>query len=226
MSDNPRKKFTPTVTAILFILAVMTGLVIYSPTLYKIFCAVTGFGGTVRQVQLETSAANKVPAKKAAVETRKVRVLFDSNVEPGLGWTFRPGQHQVEVEVGKPTKVYYYAKNNTDQSIVARAVYNVTPYKVAPYFFKIECFCFTEERLGPGQEAKMPLVFYLDKQFLKQEDMEDVKTITLSYTFYRQKDLSPEEINAARDLKKGSEEKEQELKNNSKTTFENDAMRQ
>src|SRR3546814_15735272 len=82
--------------------------------------------------------------------------------------------------------LYYYAKNLSDKSIVARATYNVTPLKVGPYFFKIECFCFTEERLGPGESARMPLVFYVDSQMRKDPDTKEVRTVTLSYPFYKQ----------------------------------------
>ncbi len=202
------------VTGIL--LSVMSGLVVYSPTLYRAFCAVTGYGGTVRR------AAAPLQEK---VSAKTITVLFDANVDPALPWTFRPEQRKVTAHIGEPTKAYYYARNDSDRTIVARAVYNVTPFKVAPYFFKIECFCFTEEKLAPGQSARMPLVFYIDDQFLEEANTRDVSTVTLSYTFYPQKDLSADQVAAARDLKAGSAAKDAELKENAPVPFDNDAPR-
>lgn len=219
-----RKSNVPVIAGILVVLSIMLGLVAYSPTLYQIFCAVTGFGGTVNRGTIQrTVDAEKVTFADMPVIT----VKFDSNVDPRLDWEFKPETRSVDVHVGEPKKVYYYARNNTDETIVARAVYNVTPYKVAPYFFKIECFCFVEERLGPGEEARMPLVFYVDKQYMNDEAVQDADVITLSYTFYRQQDLSDEEVKAARDLKRGSEELDRKLKEqDAKAVFENDALRQ
>lgn len=200
------------------LLAIPTALVSYSPTLYRMFCNLTGYGGTVQRAvakQLDTPISNET-----------VTVSFDANVAPGLSWEFRPEQHKVEARIGEPTKVYYYAKNNSDETLIAQATYNVTPYQAAPYFFKIECFCFTQEKLGPGESARMPLVFYVDEEMLKDADAKDAHDITLSYTFFRQKDLSPDEVAAARDLKAGSEEKDAKLKNSASAQFENDAPRQ
>lgn len=204
------------VTGIL--LAIPTGLVSYSPTLYRMFCNLTGYGGTVQ----------RAVAKESDTKTsnEKVTVSFDANVAPGLSWEFRPEQHKVEARIGEPTKVYYYAKNNSDETQIAQATYNVTPYQAAPYFFKIECFCFTQEKLGPGESARMPLVFYVDEEMLKDSDAKDAHDITLSYTFFRQKNLSAKEVAAARDLKAGSEEKDAKLKSTASAQFENDAPRQ
>lgn len=199
------------------ILAVMTGLVIYSPTLYQMFCNLTGYGGTVQR------AVATQPDVAPTDET--VTVSFDANVAPDLPWEFRPEQRKVETRFGEPTKVYYYAKNNSDETVVARATFNVTPYQAAPYFFKIECFCFTEEKLGPGESARMPLVLYVDEQMLKDKDTKMFRNITLSYTFFKQKDLSPDEIEAARDLKAGSEATDAKLKGAEAVEFENDAPR-
>lgn len=213
-------KHTLIISVIASLLITMMGLVAYSPTLYRIFCAVTGFGGTVNRA---VAIQNETVENK---DTPTLTVSFNSDVAPGLDWDFKPAKRKVTVHIGQPQKVYYYARNNTDETIVARAVYNVTPYKVAPYFFKIECFCFTEERLGPGEEAKMPLVFYVDKQFMKDENVQDVTNITLSYTFYKQKDLDVQEIQAARGLKKGSEKLDADLSaEDASAAFENDARR-
>ncbi len=190
----------------------------YAPTLYRLFCGATGYGGTVKR--------GVGPAAQAAEPgTRRVTVMFDANVAPGLDWSFEPGQRQVTAEIGKPTKAYYVAKNLSDHTIVARATYNVTPYKIAPYFFKVQCFCFTNERLAPGESAKMPLVFYVDEQALKDHGVDDVSQITLSYTFFEQKDLSPAEVSAARDLATGSKSEQAEIARDPVAAFENDARR-
>ena len=126
------------------LMAVTTTGVIYSPTLYRMFCAVTGYGGTVQRATAPT------PAQAATAD--KVTMYFDANVAPGLPWEFRPEQRKVEARFGEPTQVYYYAKNNSNDTVVARATFNVTPFVAALYFFKIECFCFTEEKLGPGEK--------------------------------------------------------------------------
>ena len=199
------------------LMATMTGLVVYSPTLYRMFCDLTGFGGTVRQ------AVQSTPAKPATDE--KITVYFDANVDPSLAWEFRPEQRKVETRFGEPTRVNYYARNNSDETVFARATFNVTPFKAAPYFFKIECFCFTEEKLGPGESAQMPLVLYVDEQLLKDPDTSEVRQITLSYTFFRQTDLSPEEVEGARELKAGSEALDAKLKRSGTVEFENDAPR-
>lgn len=199
------------------ILAAMTGLVAYSPTLYQMFCDLTGYGGKVQRADAQQSAA--------AITDETVKVRFDANVAPGLPWEFRPEQLSVETRFGEPTRVYYYAENKSDETIVARATFNVTPYATAPYFFKVECFCFTEEKLEPGQSARMPLVLYLDEQMLRDETAKAFREVTLSYTFFKQKNLSTEDIGAARDLKAGSEAVDARLDGAKSTEFENDAPR-
>ena len=200
------------------LLAISTGLVSYSPTLYRMFCNLTGYGGTVQRAVAKQAVA--------PISNEKITVSFDANVAPGLSWEFRPEQHKVETRIGEPTKVYYYARNNSDETQIAQATYNVTPYQAAPYFFKIECFCFTQEKLGPGESARMPLVFYVDEEMLNDTDAKGAHDITLSYTFFRQKNLTAKEVAAARDLKAGSEEKDSKLKSAASAQFENDAPRQ
>lgn len=205
------------VAALSIILIFMTGLVAYSPTLYKLFCEVTGYGGTVQRADAATdpvSTSNEI-----------VTIRFDANVAPGLAWEFRPEQREVKARFGEPVKAYYYAKNLSDETVVGRAVFNVTPYQTAPYFFKIECFCFTNEKLEPGESARMPLVLYIDEQMLKDEDSKVFREVTLSYTFYKQEDLAPEEIDSARDLKAGSRSLDAELETGGPAGFDNDAPR-
>lgn len=169
-------------------IAVMVGLVSYSPTLYRLFCSATGYGGTVQQAK----------AVSFDVSRRTVVVRFDTNVAPGLDWDFKPLQDEVVTHLGEPTEVYFYSKNRSDKPIVARAVYNVTPFKVGPYFTKTQCFCFTNEILKPGESAKMPVVFYVDPQLAKDRNTADVTTITLSYTFFKSNDQGPAQDMAER----------------------------
>jgi cytochrome c oxidase assembly protein subunit 11 len=199
------------------LLAIATGGVIYSPTLYQLFCAATGYNGTVQRATAAT------PAERASTG-RTFKISFDSNVAGGLDWEFRPEQSSVEVEIGEPTTITYYAKNRSDEPVVAHAVFNVTPFQVAPYFFKIECFCFIDEKLGPGESAEMPVVFYLDKQILEDKEAMALRRATLSYTFYEQGD-EPGRLEAARDLKAGSEEKAEAIATGSVAAFDNDAPR-
>jgi cytochrome c oxidase assembly protein subunit 11 len=205
---------------LIFALALMlptTALSVYAPTLYRMFCNLTGYGGTVQRAT--------APVDPAAVSDATVTVAFDANVAPGLAWSFQPEQRSVVTRFGEPTRVYYTAKNLSDETVVARATFNVTPDKTAPYFFKIECFCFTEERLGPGESARMPLVLYVDEEMLNDPDARQAKTITLSYTFFRQDGLSPDEIAAARELAGESEALDTELSTAASVEFRNDAPR-
>lgn len=206
-------------------LMVMTGLVVYAPTLYTMFCNLTGYGGTVQRAA-EPDTPQIVSAEEPdTAPPREIRVLFDANVAPGLPWTFRPEQRSVTVKLGDSARAYYVAENNSDETVVARATFNVTPYKAAPYFFKIECFCFTEERLGPGESARMPLELFVDEHMAADKNLDDVHEMTLSYTFFRQTGLSEEEIAAARDLAGESKRLDQDLGAGSEIEFENDAPR-
>jgi cytochrome c oxidase assembly protein subunit 11 len=215
--NGPRVKNLRVVALAGVLISVMVGLVVSSPTLYRMFCTLTGFSGTVQRAT--------APQPPVVGTNEAVTVYFDANVAPGLPWEFRPEQRKVEARFGEPTRVNYYARNNSNETVVARATFNVTPYKAAPYFFKIECFCFTEEKLGPGESAQMPLVLYVDDQLLKDPNTKEVREITLSYTFLKQTDLSPKEIEAARDLKAGSQTLDTKLKRSETVEFENDAPR-
>jgi cytochrome c oxidase assembly protein subunit 11 len=199
----------------------MTGLVAYSPTLYRLFCAYTGYGGTVKRAAISQANATEISATGPTFT-----VHLDSNVAPDLAWEFRPVQSKVVVRAGEPVKVYYEATNLSDETIIAHATYNVTPFEAAPYFFKIQCFCFTDERLGPHASARMPVVFYVDAQMLKDADSKEVRDITLSYTFFKQDKAAPEAVAAARDLAEGSKTLDTRLTGGSKVGFDNDAPRQ
>lgn len=156
------------------VVAFMVGLAFASPALYRTFCSVTGFDGT--PLRAETAPG--------AIAQGEVRVRFDANVHPGLPWRFEPEQNTVTVKPGAQTKIFYRATNLSARTIRAQAAYNVSPDQVGKYFKKIQCFCFTEQTLKPGQTVDMPVIFFVDPAFTKDEDTKDFDEITLSYTFY------------------------------------------
>lgn len=155
-------------------IAGMGVLVSYSVTLYRLFCAATGYGGATQRVVADT----------AQQSTRTVTVSFDAQVADGLPWDFKPLQQQVTLHLGEEKLVFFYAKNLSDKPIVAHATFNVTPTKAGPYFNKVQCFCFSDERLAPGEAAKMPVDFYVDPAMTKDPNAADLGNITLSYTFF------------------------------------------
>jgi cytochrome c oxidase assembly protein subunit 11 len=159
----------------LAVLSVMCGIVAYSPELYRMFCAATGYGGTTQRVLNDS----------ATVSAKTVLVQFDSNVAPGLPWRFEPLERSVTVHLGEQRLVYFTAENTGNEPMVGHATFNVTPQASGIYFNKIQCFCFDEEQLDPHQEVKMPVVFYVDPAFGQDPDMHGVSTITLGYTFFR-----------------------------------------
>jgi cytochrome c oxidase assembly protein subunit 11 len=156
-------------------IAVMLGLVAYSPTLYRLICAGTGLGG----------ATQKATAASETVSDRSVTVRFDSNVAQGLPWRFEPLQREVRVHLGEQQLVFFTAENLSDETVIGRATFNVTPEETGIYFKKIQCFCFDEERLDARQKVDMPLVFFVDPALAGDPGTADINTITLSYTFYR-----------------------------------------
>ena len=162
-----------TLLILLLILAGMVVLVALTPRLYRVFCEATGFDGTTQRAE---RAPGAVPGQ--------VKVQFDANVHPGLPWRFEPEQVAVNVAPGAQTKIFYYAQNLSARAITGQAVYNVSPDTVGKYFKKIQCFCFSEQTLQPGQKVDMPVVFFVDPEIEKDPDTKDVHEITLSYTFY------------------------------------------
>ncbi|WP_336974689.1 cytochrome c oxidase assembly protein [Sphingobium aromaticiconvertens] len=154
----------------------MLGLGFASVPLYRIFCEQTGFGGTTARAAADTQVA------VAAGHTMSIR--FDSNVQPGMPWQFYP-EHRVDtVTVGAKDMAIFIAKNMSDKPVTGTASFNVTPTQAGAYFTKIQCFCFTQQTLQPGQEVRMPVLFYVDPKILKDPDNKDTQEITLSYTFY------------------------------------------
>ncbi len=155
----------------------MTTLVSYSVTLYRLFCSVTGAGGYTQ----------RATADHATKSARVVNVFFNTNVAPGLPWRFVPVQRSVNVHLGQNTLVFFTAENASDRPIVGHATFNVAPSEVGLYFKKIQCFCFTEERLGPHQKVEMPVDFFVDPRMAKDPVLTDTNNITLSYTFFESK---------------------------------------
>ena len=163
-------------TGFIVLLAVvgMVGLSFASVPLYRLFCQVTGFGGT-------TQLAGNIPDK---VLERTVTVKFNADTNRALPWDFHPEQREVTVNIGARALIAYAARNKVGHPTAGTALYNVTPPKVGQYFHKIQCFCFDEQLLGPGQKVSMPVMFYIDPAFAEDPGMDDVSVITLSYTFF------------------------------------------
>ena len=166
-------------TALIFavVAAAMLGLGFASVPLYRLFCQVTGFGGTTQRVS-EAQAASV----QAVGKTMTVR--FDANVERGFPWRFRPEQVKDTVTIGARDMAIFTARNLSDKPITGMATFNVEPEYVGKYFNKVQCFCFTEQTLQPGQEVRMPVLYYIDPAILDDKDARDVESITLSYTFH------------------------------------------
>jgi cytochrome c oxidase assembly protein subunit 11 len=158
----------------LAVAAGMVGLSYASVPLYRLFCQVTGYGGT-------TQRAAEAPK---SVIGREVVVEFDANTSPALPWSFEPAQRRVTVKLGEQALAFYRAVNKSDAPVRGQAVFNVTPDEVGRYFTKIECFCFTEQELAPHQSVDMPVLFYVDPGLADDPDLKSVRTLTLSYTFY------------------------------------------
>jgi cytochrome c oxidase assembly protein subunit 11 len=158
--------------------AAMVGAAYASVPFYTWFCKTTGYGGT-------TQVASQAPDH---VLGRTLTILFDANVTPGLPWRFTPEQNEINVRIGEVATVHYKVVNETAREITAMASYNVSPPQVGSYFTKINCFCFTQQTLKPGETREMTVVFYVDPEIAKDRDQDDLNSITLSYTFYRQRD--------------------------------------
>lgn len=161
----------------------MLGLGYAAVPLYDLFCRVTGFGGTT---QVATEAEADTAARMAAsAGGRSFSIRFDANTARDMPWDFRPTQVTDRVAIGQRDMATYIARNNSDQAITGTATFNVEPEQAGRYFNKIQCFCFTEQTLQPGQEIRMPVLYYVDPAVLDDPNMQDVEQITLSYTFHR-----------------------------------------
>ncbi|WP_370272946.1 cytochrome c oxidase assembly protein [Pseudooceanicola nitratireducens] len=163
-----------TVATTVGVVVVMASLGFASVPLYDLFCRVTGFGGVTQ----EADAGSDV------ILDRTIKIRFDASIDAGMPWDFKPVQREMEVRIGETGLAFYEAHNPTDRPIAGTASYNVFPYEAGGYFTKIDCFCFTEQVLQPGETVQMPLTFYVDPEMVDDRDAKHVQTITLGYTFY------------------------------------------
>lgn len=189
MDRQQRLRNARVVTPLIAVLAMMGVLMYYAVPLYNMFCQVTGIGGTTQRA---------TAAEATATSDQKITLRFATQVQPDLPWEFEPVKRSVELTLGEPKTVFFRAKSNADEEIVGRASYNVTPLKVGRFINKIECFCFTQEKLGPGESVRMPVQVFVDPAMMEDGTTDEVRTVTLSYHFFRAAD--PEED--APDLKR------------------------
>ncbi len=159
----------------------MLGLGFASVPLYRLFCQVTGFGGTTQRV-------DEAQAATVAVSGQTMSIRFDANVERSMAWQFKPLQVTDTVSIGARDMAIFTAKNLSDKPITGTATFNVEPEAAGRYFSKVQCFCFTEQVLQPGQEVRMPVIYYVDPKILDDPDAKDIEQITLSYTFHPVRD--------------------------------------
>ncbi len=164
-----------TALALAAVVAGMVGVSFAAVPLYRLFCQVTGFAGT-------TQTAVAVPAETL---DRVVTVRFNADIGKRLPWRFRPDQGPMELQVGEQGLAFFTAANTSDETVTGHAVFNVTPLKAGRYFTKIQCFCFDEQVLQPGEIQRMPVTFFVDPEIAEDPNLDDVSTITLSYTFFR-----------------------------------------
>lgn len=162
------------------VMAGMVGLAFASVPLYRMFCQVTGYNGTV---QVGGGAA---PGATAAAKVLTIR--FNANTHPGLPWRFGPDQPSLPLRVGEEGMAYYHARNLSDRPVTGVATYNVTPEVAGKYFHKTACFCFDEQTLEPGQRVDMPIAFWVDPKIAEDPNTREIRTITVSYTFFRSLD--------------------------------------
>ena len=168
--SGPAKTVVQTVSVVIL----MGGLAWASVPLYDWFCRVTGFGGTPGQVA----------GAEGEVLDQTIKVRFDGSLNEDMPWEFKPVENEMELRIGETGLAFYEAYNPTDHPVAGQASYNVTPYAAGAFFEKIECFCFTEQVLAPGERVQMPVSFFVDPEIVEDRDGKYVHTITLSYTFY------------------------------------------
>jgi cytochrome c oxidase assembly protein subunit 11 len=179
-----------------FVVVLMVGASYAAVPFYNWFCRATGFNGTT---QVAESAPTGAPLE------RRIAVRFDSNVAGGLPWKFEPEQTEINIKIGEVVTIYYTVTNQSARTTTGQAAYNVAPLTVGAYFQKINCFCFTEQTMAPGETRQMPVVFYVDPAIVKDSDNDGLNTITLSYTFYPVRDPAPTPVAASEpDKRKGN----------------------
>jgi len=160
---------------------IMLGLSYGSVPLYKLYCQIGGLGG------LENTGVEESLKNKPLIDSkgRSLTVHFKSDVSQNMEWEFKPLTQKIQVFPGETALTFYLAENKTSESISGVSTYNILPQKTGVYFNKIQCFCFEEQRLKPNESIEMPILFYIDSEFLDDPKMKDVDSITLNYTFYK-----------------------------------------
>ena len=161
----------------------MVGMAYAAVPLYEMFCQVTGYGGTTQRVDQYSDT----------ILDRDIKVRFDANVAGGLPWDFKPIEREVTIRIGETTQIGYGARNIASRATSGRASFNVSPALAGAYFMKVECFCFTDTELQPGETMDMPVVFYVDPAIVDVPELADISTITLSYTFFPLDRSKPQE---------------------------------
>ena len=178
MSADPQTPKTGSDSRVAFrllgLVAVMLGLSFAAVPFYDWFCRVTGFGGIT----------NVAESASTQILDETVQIRFDANTERGMPWEFRPLEREMTIRLGENGLAFYEAYNPTDKPVAGTASFNVTPYSAGNYFVKVECFCFTEQLLMPGERVEMPVSFYVDPEIVEDREAKFAKQITLSYTFY------------------------------------------
>ncbi|MEO0400281.1 MAG: cytochrome c oxidase assembly protein [Pseudomonadota bacterium] len=170
-----QRKNQQTATRVVAVVVGMVGLAFASVPAYKVFCQVTGWGGTTQRAE----------ANDSRVIDRKITVRFDGTVERALPWRFKPAQQSQTLKVGETGLAFYEAENLSDKPITGQATFNVSPAKAGVYFSKVECFCFTEQVLQPGEKVSMPVTYFVDPAIAEDDNLSEVETVTLAYTFFR-----------------------------------------
>ena len=165
----------------------MLGLGYASVPLYQLFCQVTGFGGT-------TQRASEAQASTVAVSAKTISVRFDGNVESGMPWEFGPEQVTQTLRIGARKMAFFKAHNLSPKAVTGIASFNVTPVNAGRYFNKVQCFCFNQQTLQPGQSVDMPVIYYVDPAILSDPEAKDIEQITLSYTFHQVADPEPKPL--------------------------------
>ena len=178
--NNLKAQNKKVIFIITFVGMLMLSLSYAAVPLYDIFCRVTGFGGT-------TQIASSAPGSTGHPN---INIRFESNITDSLNWDFYSKTKTVKIPMGEEKTIYYFAKNLSDEPIVGTATFNVTPAKAGQYFMKIDCFCFVEQLLNPGESMNMPVTFFIDPDLYKDENVQEINEITLSYTFMKSMDQS------------------------------------
>lgn len=173
MASPPNKNLSMAIN-LLMLVAGMLALSYASVPLYRLFCQMTGYGGTTQQ-------SKAIPER---IIDRTITVRFNADKDPHLPWDFKEGESQVTVKVGEQKLTHFTAHNLSDKPVTGRATYNVIPFSAGSFFVKIACFCFEEQTLQPHQKVNMPILFYIDPAIMDAPEMKNVTTITLSYTFF------------------------------------------